>query len=121
MPLYQYECRRHGEFTDWASMEMFDKARPCPKCGKLAKRAISAAYLGMDSNIRKAFHSSEKSAHEPRVVRRRRGDPIPTHDAHADLSRVRNSLKSHHHQHSGHQQHGHSTAVRSKHPWLVRH
>jgi putative FmdB family regulatory protein len=122
MPIYDYECRRHGEFRNWASLADFDKAVPCPVCSKPAARSVSAAYLGMDSQLRKAFGSSEKSAHEPRVVRRRRGDPIPVHDAHSDLSKVRGH--GHAHGHGGRHQstgHEHVKTVRSKHPWLVRH
>ncbi len=118
MPLYNYECRRHGEFSGWASLEDYDKAAQCPSCGASCRRSVSTAYLGMDSQLRKAMGSSEKSAHEPRVVRRRRGDPIAAHDAHSDLSNVRTSGHGHGHTHE------HSTGkktVRSRHPWLVRH
>jgi len=120
MPNYDYECRRHGEFRGWASLADFDKPAPCPVCAKPAARTVSAAYLAMDSRISKAFGASEKSAHEPRIVRRRRGDPIPTHDAHADLSKVRGHGHAHAHPHRGPSQ-GHAKTVRSAHPWLVRH
>jgi putative FmdB family regulatory protein len=115
MPLYQYECTRHGEFSDWATLAEYEKKSPCPDCGKPSKRMPSAAYLGMNSGLRRAIHASEKSADEPRVVRRRRGDAIPAHDAHRDLAPVR---KHAHHHHEGHH---HGTTVRSKHPWMVRH
>jgi putative FmdB family regulatory protein len=128
MPLYNYECRRHGEFSEWASLKDYDKPVPCPSCGKLAERTVSAAYLGMDTQLNKAFGSSEKSAHEPRVVRRRRGGPIPVHDTHSDLSKIRGQQHTHAHDHAGHSHAGHShgkqghmKTVRSKHPWLVRH
>jgi putative FmdB family regulatory protein len=119
MPLYTYECAKHGEFSEWASLDAFDKACPCPACGKLATRTVSAAYLGMDSNLRKGLQSSEKSAHEPRVVRRRRGDSMGGHDAHRDLAQVR--VHRHGHSHGGHSHEGRQTTVRSNHPWLVRH
>ena len=124
MPIYDYECRRHGEFRDWASLADFDKAAACPICGKPAGRSVSAAYLGMDSQLRKAFGSSEKSAHEPRVVRRRRGDPIPVHDAHSDLSRGGGHKHALARRQGGHlhsDSHEHSKIARSGHPWLVRH
>ncbi|MDP9137129.1 MAG: hypothetical protein M3N38_02995 [Pseudomonadota bacterium] len=124
MPIYDYECRRHGVFTNWASLADFDKPVACPSCSKPAARCVSAAYLGMDSQLRKAFGSSEKSAHEPRVVRRRRGDPIPSHDAHSDLSKVKRHDHAVGQRHDGHRHdggHGHGRTTRSKHPWLVRH
>jgi hypothetical protein len=76
----------------------------------------------MNSDLRRALHSSEKSADEPRVVRRRRGDPIPKHDAHTDLSKLRGNVHAHS-QHCGHSHGGDQKAktVQSKHPWLVRH
>lgn len=89
MPLYDYDCPRCGPFRAWRSMNDFEKPAKCPDCGKAAARAIATPTLGMDSGLRKAHATNEKSAHEPRVVRRRRGDPIPQHDAHADLMRAR--------------------------------
>jgi putative FmdB family regulatory protein len=124
MPLYNYECRRHGEFTEWAGLSDFEKPVPCPVCRKPAQRSVSAAYLAMDRKLSKAIGASEKSAHEPRVVHRRRGDPIPQHDAHKDLSRIRQSGHQNHRGHTGHlhaHEHGKKRTVRSNHPWLVRH
>jgi len=89
MPLYEYECTRCGPFRDWRSMSEFEKPAKCPDCGRAAPRAIATPTLGMDAGTRKAHSINEKSAHEPRVVRRRRGDAIPQHDAHADLVRAR--------------------------------
>lgn len=124
MPLYNYECRRHGEFTGWACLSDFEKPKLCPVCRKPARRSVSAAYLAMDQKLSKAIGASEKSAHEPRVVRRRRGDPIPQHDAHRDLSDIRKTGHQHDHGHrsSSHtHEHGKKRTVHSNHPWLVRH
>jgi putative FmdB family regulatory protein len=122
MPLYNYECRRHGEFTEFARLSDFDRPIACPTCGKPARRSVSAAFLAMDQKLSRAIGASEKSAHEPRVVRRRRGDPIPQHDAHRDLSSIHRV--SHHHGHN-HCSEGNSQVkkrtVRSNHPWMVRH
>jgi putative FmdB family regulatory protein len=123
MPLYNYECRRHGTFSDWFSMSESENPTPCPVCGKLARRSVSAPYLGIDSGLREAHGTNEKSAHEPRVVRRRRGDPIP-HDAHRDLTQHSASAHSHGHHHAGHshaKDHGAGKAQASNHPWMVRH
>lgn len=89
MPLYDYDCTRCGPFREWRSMNDFEKPVACPDCGKAAARAIATPLLGMDAGLRKAHAVNEKSANEPRLVRRRRGDPIPKHDAHADLMRAR--------------------------------
>jgi putative FmdB family regulatory protein len=119
MPLYNYECRRHGSFLEWRSMSICDKPAPCPECGKLAPRGPSTPRLGMDAAMRNAHAVNEKSAHEPRVVRRRRGDSIPQHDAHRDLTQARGSRHGHSHSHS----HAHRPGKleRSNHPWMIRH
>jgi len=119
MPLYNYECRGHGDFSDWRNMSDSGKPAPCPACGHLSRRSVSAPYLGIDSGVRKAHRINERSADEPRVVRRRRGDPIP-HDASRDLTAHRAS--GHAHGHGGHaHSHGGGDTQVSKHPWMVRH
>ena len=123
MPLYNYECQQHGTFSDWRNMSESENPAPCPICGDLARRSVSAPYLGIDSGLRKAHSINEKSADEPRVVRRRRGDPIP-HDARRDLSQHRASGDAHTHLHAGHSHlhdHGSGEAQVSNHPWMVRH
>lgn len=120
MPLYNYECSRHGSFSEWRTMSESEDPVACPECGRPAHRGISTPHLKtMDSGLRRARSIEERSAHEPRVVRRRRGDPIPSHDAHRDLSQVRAGHSETHHHH-GHA-HGGATTHRSDHPWLVRH
>lgn len=115
MPLYDYECARCGPFRDWRSMRDFAKPADCPDCGKAAARALATPTLGMDAGQRKAHAINEKSAHEPRVVRRRRGDAIPQHDAHADLMRAREERSK-----RARQPRKHETHV-SRHPFAIRH
>jgi putative FmdB family regulatory protein len=116
MPLYDYECRQHGPFSDWRKMSESENPAPCPICGALGRRSVSAPHLGIDSGLRKAHSINEKSAEEPRVVRRRRGDPIP-HDTHRDL----NSHAQNHAGHSHSHDRGSGEAQVSNHPWMVRH
>jgi len=111
MPLYNYECRRHGSFREWRSMSDSEKPMPCPGCDKPARRTISSPRLGMDATTRKAHATNERSAHEPCIVRKRAGDPIPPHDAHRDLT------QAHNHGHN----HDHGKIKRSNHPWMIRH
>lgn len=71
MPLYDYSCERCGGFRDWRSMAMAGEPVPCPDCGSLAPRAISAPFFTrLDRGTRIAHERNEKSAHEPAVVRR---------------------------------------------------
>jgi putative FmdB family regulatory protein len=115
MPLYDYECPTCGSFREWRSMSQYRRGAACPTCGKSAARSVATPILAMDAGRRKSHAINEKSAHEPRVVRRRRGDPIPQHDAHADLVSARAERAS---KHCGHQ---HAKAHASHHPWMVRH
>lgn len=117
MPLYDYECRRCGPFREWRSVSAYEKPAKCPDCGKAAQRSLATPRLGMrDSALRRAHAINEKSAHEPRVVRRKRGDPIPGHDAHRDLTEARQHRHAHRHGRSSK-----DTLHRSSHPWAMKH
>jgi putative FmdB family regulatory protein len=119
MPLYDYTCKRCGPFRDWKPVGEYLEPAKCPDCGRRSPRAVATPALGMDWQRKKAHSINEKSAHEPRVTRRRRGDPI-VNDAHADLSRHRERKLAQKHQHD--ESHRHSKhAHMSNHPWLVRH
>ncbi len=103
-------------------MSESDLLIPCPECGRPGLRKVSAPRLSLASDIRKIHAINDKSANEPRVVRKRRDEPIPMHDAHGDLTEAR------HHAHKGHShdhrpEHGKTDkkTLRSNHPWAVRH
>ena len=117
MPLYDYACRRCGPFRKWRGMSAYDKPAKCPNCGKAARRSVTAPMLGMrDAALRKAHEINERSAHEPRLVHRKRGDPIPSHDAHRDLTEARQR------QNVPRRGRGDKDKLnRSSHPWAVRH
>ncbi|MBM3585256.1 MAG: zinc ribbon domain-containing protein [Alphaproteobacteria bacterium] len=115
MPLYDYECETCGPFRAWRSMSAYRRPAPCPDCGRSSRRAVVMPALGMDSGQRNAHAVNEKSANEPRVVRRRRGDDIPRHDAHADLMRARGDRAAQTAEpHKAHTHHAH-------HPWMLKH
>jgi putative FmdB family regulatory protein len=118
MPLYDYACATCGLFRGWRAMALYDQPAPCPECGALAPRDVAMPVLGMDWQRKKAHSINERSANEPRTVRRRRGDPM-VHDPHADLSvhRQKALARKHSHAHSSGDAHAH----RSNHPWMVRH
>jgi putative FmdB family regulatory protein len=67
MPVYDYECRSCGAFTDVRPMAECDLPLPCPACGDLAPRAfLTAPNLGTMSGERRLAHATnERSAHAP--------------------------------------------------------
>ena len=47
MPLYDYSCAKCGEITDiWAKCH--EMIMPCPKCGAMMNRLISAPHIICD-------------------------------------------------------------------------
>jgi len=101
MPLYPYTCESCGDFQEWQSMTACDQSAACPHCGRVSRRVVSApTILGMDARVRDAHMRNEKSAHEPRVMRR--------DDKHG------------HHSHAGADSHG-SHFHQSSRPWMIGH
>ncbi len=71
MPLYDYACAICGPFRDWRRMSLSDRRAPCPSCGALSKRLPAMPFLpGLSRNVRIAHERNERSAEEPRVMRR---------------------------------------------------
>jgi len=115
MPLYDYTCPSCGPFREWRSMSQYQQPAACPECRRSAPRAVATPTLGIDAGLRRSHAINEKSASEPRVVRRRRGDPIPQHDAHADLMRAREERAIR-------KSEPLKTETRAAHhPWMLRH
>lgn len=72
MPLYHYLCEGCGEFAERRRMAEYDISVECPRCRRLAPRALKAPFLNtMNKNRRIAHQRNERSADEPRVERRR--------------------------------------------------
>jgi putative FmdB family regulatory protein len=115
MPLYDYECSICGPFREWRSMSQYRQPAVCPECQRSAARTVATPILGMDAGLRRSHAINEKSAHEPRVVRRRRGDSIPQHDAHVDLMRAREERSAQKREPRKTETHA------SHHPWMLRH
>jgi putative FmdB family regulatory protein len=68
MPLYEFECDRHGSFTLTRPMSRAAEDGTCPACGESAPRVISAPTLfTMRPLAREAASRNEKSRHEPAV------------------------------------------------------
>jgi len=78
----------------------------CPVCGEAAPRTIAAPFIAnMNPHNRIAHQRNEKSADEPRLIRKK------THDHNAG---------AHPHHHGGHA-HGHSHSHGQGRPWMIGH
>lgn len=68
MPLYEYDCPSHGDFTLMRPMVQSGADAPCPTCASASRRVITAPNLfTMKPLQREAACRNEKSRHEPRV------------------------------------------------------
>jgi len=71
MPFYDYGCATCGPFREWRSMSEWEASVPCPNCSLPASRLAAAPMLAvLATNNRIAHERNERSAHEPKVVRR---------------------------------------------------
>jgi putative FmdB family regulatory protein len=71
MPLYEYECTRHGAFELSRKMSESSLGGACPTCGRTSPRIVSLPSLSqMRPSEKKARDRNERSRHEPRVVSR---------------------------------------------------
>lgn len=77
MPLYEYECSRHGPFEQMRPLSEASMRQRCPTCGVASPRAIlSAAGLStLSPAARRAHATNERSAHEPRSSKQHRHGP----------------------------------------------
>jgi putative FmdB family regulatory protein len=67
MPVYEYECRECGPFTQMRPMADCDRPGDCPRCGSESPRAFLTApyFAGMSAERRLAFSADERSANAP--------------------------------------------------------
>ena len=71
MPLYEYQCAACGPFTELRAMSERNAPAECPQCAGTCERLISLPALRQVSAATYQAHSrNERSAHEPRTVRR---------------------------------------------------
>ncbi len=69
MPLYSYECDRHGVFDLLRTMSHSADDAACPSCGLASGRLITAPRIfSMNASRRQAAEWNERSRHEPRVA-----------------------------------------------------
>lgn len=80
MPLYDYQCGHCGPFKEFRPLSKWNQDVKCPHCGSVAKRTIATPRLqSMSRNTRIAHERNERSAEEPRVMRREELDAAHGH------------------------------------------
>ena len=110
MPLYDYECSSCGPFRERRPMSEWNADIPCPDCSLPAPRQAAAPMLGvLSTNNRIAHERNERSAHEPKVVRR---EDLPGNHRHSHQHNVSPSIK---------QQFGNVSPIPASRPWMVGH
>jgi putative FmdB family regulatory protein len=68
MPIYDYQCPRHGLFELRRPMSRSGEAAACPECGQHSARTVSAPHLRtLGSLVRSSIERNEKSRHAPHV------------------------------------------------------
>lgn len=71
MPLYDYHCDKCGPFSAIRKMSESSLAVSCGNCGSMSERIISVPFFALlAKNQRSAYERNEKSAHEPKAMRR---------------------------------------------------
>lgn len=80
MPLYEYDCRACGPFTESRPMAASALPSPCPRCSLIAPRVLSATAIGPTSRARRRGHPEPKLVtvkdREPRTPRNKGETPL---------------------------------------------
>jgi putative FmdB family regulatory protein len=82
VPIYAFRCEGCGPFDLIRPMADAGEPARCPACGAEARRVFTPPGLALLARpLRRALDTEEKSAHEPDVVREKRGRPLPHRQA----------------------------------------
>ena len=88
MPIYHYNCKSCGEFVELRKISEYKLPAACPACDQMGSRVIKAPSLNTMNNAQRAAHdTNERSAHEPRVVRRKNNSNHKHSHSHSSSSR----------------------------------
>jgi len=74
MPIYEYECRACGGFTESRPMAACGLPSTCPRCSLISRRVLSATAIGRTSRARGRGPSEPKlltvTDREPRAPKK---------------------------------------------------
>lgn len=103
MPIYEYECERHGLFEEIRPMHRSSEAADCPECAAASPRVLSATRTSLVPRATSIAHSrNEKSQHSPEVCAHPHGH-------------------HHHHEPKKPARRGQLQEYRGKRPWVMEH
>ena len=54
MPLYDYECKKHGDYAIYRSIKTYDGKDPCPKCGVAGLRVLKPGFQFIGAAVQHA-------------------------------------------------------------------
>ncbi len=67
MPIYDFHCDACGPFAAMRAIAERDRPAPCPACGTIAARLVTAPSLALMSGERRRAHATnERASHAPR-------------------------------------------------------
>jgi len=80
MPIYEYQCERHGLFEEMRPMQRSSEAAACPECAGASPRVLSATRTNLVPRAASVAHArNEKSQHSPDVCQHAHGHQHHTH------------------------------------------
>ena len=120
MPIYEYECGSCGPFSALRKMSESSSPMACGSCGNESSRIISVPYYALLASAKKAaYERNEKSAHEPKSVRRSSCGCSGSHTCSKTDKTSASSPKS---KQSASQETGfHMQTKRTARPWMLGH
>jgi putative FmdB family regulatory protein len=78
VPIYEFTCAACGSFDVTRRSVEATAPAACPRCGADARRIFTSPGLALLAKpVRGVLDREEKSAHEPDVVARKTGRPLP--------------------------------------------
>jgi len=67
MPIYDFHCEACGPFVAMRAIAERDRPAPCPACGTIGARRLTAPALALMAGDRRTAHATnERAAHAPR-------------------------------------------------------
>lgn len=57
MPIYDYECDKHGHYEVYQSITAYNGSDPCPSCGVVGSRIICAPVAFIGASVQSAEYN----------------------------------------------------------------